>query len=173
MFTKRLDLLSAVSRRVHCHVHSEQLTWQRRPRPFGTFLSQFRYLPFRMRTRLEPAVYGRNLLRLLAASKIVLNSHVDSAAGLAGNIRMFEATAMGALLLTDACENVSQIFEPEKEIVTYRSPADAVDKIRYYLRRPEERMAIANLGQRRLLREHNSRIKADQALGMFSSLIPK
>lgn len=170
MFTKRMDLLSTVSRRVQCHIHSECFNWQRRPRPFGSFLSQFRYLPFRMRTRLEPAMYGRNLLRLLAASKIVLNSHVDSAAGLAGNIRMFEATAMGALLLTDACANVSRIFEPEKEIVTYRSPSDAVDKIRYYLKRPEERVAIANMGQRRLLGDHNSKIKADEALRLFSDL---
>jgi spore maturation protein CgeB len=170
MFINRLDLLSAVTRRLPCHIHSERLDWQRHPLPLGTFLSQFRYAPFMLRTKLEPAVFGQDLLKLLARSKIVLNSHVDSAAGLAGNIRMFEATSMGALLLTDACANVTQIFEPGKEIATYRSHSDAVEQIGHFLTHPEERDRIARLGQQRVLRDYNNSIKAKEALTIFSSL---
>jgi spore maturation protein CgeB len=115
-------------------------------------------------------MYGKELLRLLGTSKIVLNSHGDCAEGLAGNIRMFETTAMGALLFTEEFENVAQIFEPGKEIVTYRSPADAVDKIRYYLDHNDEREAIAKAGQQRTLQYYNSRIRAEDALRVFSSL---
>lgn len=169
-FTKRLDLLSAIPRHISCHVHSERILWRRRPWPIPTFLSQLRYLPFRLRTRLWPATYGREMLRLLGKSKIVLNSHVDSATGLSGNIRMFESTAMGALLLTELSPNLSQLFKPGEEVVSYRSVAEAIDKLRYYLDRPDEREAIANAGRLRSLREHNSKIRAEQVLNVFSGL---
>jgi spore maturation protein CgeB len=83
---------------------------------------------------------------------------------------MFEATSMGALLLTDACTNVTQIFEPGKEIATYRSHSDAVEQISYFLTHPEERNRIARLGQQRVLRDYNSNIKAKEALTIFASL---
>ena len=172
MFTKRLDLLDAVTRQIPCHIYADRVTWQRRPRsPIGIYFNQIRYIPFKLRTRLEPPAYGKELLRLLAGSKIVLNSHVDGAEGLAGNIRMFESTAMGALLLTEESENINQIFTPDKEIATYRNPVEAIDKIRYYLNRPDEREAIAKAGQQRTLQKHNSRIRAEEALKIFSSLL--
>lgn len=170
LFTKRLRFLSHVTRRIPCHVHSERLKWQRRPLPLGIFAGQFRYLPFRLRTRFEPPVYGQDLLRLIARSKIVLNAHVDSAAGLAGNIRMFEVTAMGALLVTEASPNIAEIFEPGREIVTYESAADAVDKLRYYLAHPEEREAIARAGRQKTLSCYNARARAEELLSMFDQL---
>jgi spore maturation protein CgeB len=85
---------------------------------------------------------------------------------------MFESTAMGALLLTDASANLSQLFEPGNEVITYRSSAEAIERIRYYLGHPEEREAIAKAGQQRTLQNYNSRIRAEEALRIFSSLIP-
>lgn len=171
LFTNRLQFLSSVTRHVRCHVHSEGLSWQRRPRPLGLFLGQLRYVPFRIQTRFEPPVYGWDLRRLIARSKIVLNAHVDSAAGLAGNIRMFETTAMGALLMTDASPNVAEIFEPGREIVTYESAADAVEKLRYYLSHPEEREAIAQAGQRKALARYSTRVRAQGVLEIFENLV--
>ena len=173
MFTKRLDLLDAVTRKIPCHIYADRVIWQCRPRsPIGIYFNQIRYIPFKLRTRLEPPAYGKELLRLLAGSKIVLNSHVDGAKGLAGNIRMFESTAMGALLLTEESKNLTQIYEPGKEVVTYRSSAEAIDRIRYYLDHPDERETIARAGQRRTLQNYNSRIRAEEALRIFSSLSP-
>jgi len=172
LFANRLKLLSTVTRHVRCNIHSDRWRWQRRPKPLGSFLRQFRYVPFRLRTRFAPPAYGRELMQLIAESKIVLNAHVDSAGGLAGNIRMFEVTAMGALLVTDACANLAKIFEPEREVVTYRNPAAAVEKLRYYLRHREERKAIARAGQQRTLRCYNSSIRAGEVLQIFNSIAP-
>jgi spore maturation protein CgeB len=85
---------------------------------------------------------------------------------------MFESTAMGALLLTEESENINQIFTPDKEIATYRNPEEAIDKIRYYLNHTDEREAIAKAGQQRTLQYYNSRIRAEEALRIFSSLSP-
>lgn len=170
LFANRLRFLSGVTKHVPCNIHSDRWKWQRRPRPLRPFLTQLRYLPFRRRTRFAPAAYGRELMQLIAESRIVLNAHVDSADGLAGNIRMFEATAMGALLVTDACRNLSEIFEPEREVVTYSNTAEAVEKLRYYLQHPEERETIARAGQERTLRCYNSSIRAREVLQIFSSL---
>ena len=53
-------------------------------------------------------VYGR--------SKIVINRHGEVAQGFANNMRMFEATGMGALLMTGQSPNLSDFFS-EKECV--------------------------------------------------------
>lgn len=169
-FGNRLRFLRAVTRRVHCEIYAKPIVWQRRPWPLRNFLTQLQHVPFALRNRFQPPVFGRDLLRLIASSKIVLNAHVDSADGLAGNIRMFEVTAMGALLLTDWSPNIAQLFEPGKEIVTYNNAADAVEKLRYYLGRPEELQAIASAGQQRTLGCHNSRVRAGEVLRIFEEI---
>jgi spore maturation protein CgeB len=90
---------------------------------------------------------------------------------LAGNIRMFEATGVGTLLVTETASNLSQIFEPDQEVVTYRSKEEAVEKIRYCLAHENERRSIASAGQRRTLRDHNSRVRAQEVLRIFEELL--
>ena len=72
-------------------------------------------------------------------------------------MRAFEATGMGACLVSDAGENVAELFEPDTEIVTYASAAEAVEKITYLRDHDDARMAIAKAGQARTLREHTAR----------------
>ena len=49
-------------------------------------------------------------------------------------MRVFEGTACGALVLTDAVANgLDELFVPGREIVTYQDDADLLGKIDYYL----------------------------------------
>src|SRR6266545_5274834 len=98
--------------------------------------------------------FGLDMYRLLASAKIALNRHGAVAEGYANNMRLYEATGVGTLLLTDAKQNLSDLFEPGTEVVTYTSAEDAADKIRYYLEHEDERAAIARAGQARTLGEH-------------------
>jgi hypothetical protein len=98
--------------------------------------------------------YGLDTYRIYARSKIVLNRHINAAENYANNSRLYEATGMGALLVTEMKDNLPELFEPEKEVVTYRSADEAVEKIQYYLEHEDERAAIAKAGQERTLREH-------------------
>lgn len=103
-----------------------------------------------------PAYFGLEMYSVYRSSKIVLNTHHPAAEGYSNNLRMFEATGMGALLLTEHSSNITDFLEPGRECITYTSSHDAVDKIRYYLdpAHEDERAAIAYYGQQRTLRHH-------------------
>jgi len=109
----------------------------------------------RISRRTRPPVFGIKMFQLLRQSRVVLNTHIDVSPLSASNMRLFEATGVGACLLTDWKENLAELFEPDKEVLTYRSTAECVEKIRYILEHEQERRAIAAAGQRRTLREHN------------------
>lgn len=104
--------------------------------------------------RCHPPLFGRTMYEKLAQSAVTLNSHIDATGPAASNMRLFEATGVGACLLTDWKPNLVEFFEPEREVVTYRSPAEAVEKYRWLQAHERERREIAAAGQQRTLREH-------------------
>jgi hypothetical protein len=110
----------------------------------------------------EPPLYGLDLIGHIHRAKICINSHIDSAGAFAGNARLFEVTGAGALLITDAKGNLADYFEPGKEVVTYRSAEECVEKVRWYLAHPAEARAIAEAGQRRCLTDHSFQRRAEQ-----------
>jgi len=97
--------------------------------------------------------WGREMYQILCNSKITLNHHGDIAP-YANNCRLYEATGVGILLITDWKENLHEMFEPGKEVVAYRNAEECAEFIQYYLEHDEEREAIAQAGQERTLREH-------------------
>ena len=98
--------------------------------------------------------WADDMYGLLASSQITLNRHIDIAEGYANNMRLYEATGMGACLLTDAKANLPYLFEPDQEVVTYSSPAEAVSKLKQLLAQPDAASAIAARGQARTLKHH-------------------
>jgi spore maturation protein CgeB len=98
--------------------------------------------------------WGLDMYRVLAGANIALNRHIGVAEEFANNMRLYEATGVGTLLVTDAKRNLHELFEPDAEVVTYSSAEQAADKIRYYLEHEDERAAIARTGQARTLAEH-------------------
>jgi spore maturation protein CgeB len=94
------------------------------------------------------------MYEVLARSRIVINRHGPVAAGYANNMRLFEATGAGAMLVTEAAPNLPDYFEPGREVVTYEGPDELIEKLRYYLEHDEERKRIAAAGQGRTLRDH-------------------
>jgi spore maturation protein CgeB len=104
--------------------------------------------------RYHGEAWGLDMYAVLALSRIALNRHIDAAEGHANNMRLFEATGAGAMLLTDAASNLADYFEPGREAVTYESPDDLAEKIRHYSANPDDAQAIARAGQERTLSEH-------------------
>jgi spore maturation protein CgeB len=93
------------------------------------------------------------MFQILSESKITLNHHGD-VAPYANNMRLFEATGMGTLLITDWKLNLTEMFEPGREVVTYHTFEECAERIVYYLEHEKERDEIAKAGQQRTLREH-------------------
>lgn len=99
-------------------------------------------------------VWGLDMYRALARSRITLNRHINVAENNANNMRLYEATGMGSMLLTDRKDNLDELFEVGKEVVAYSSKEEAADLVRYYLEHPKEAEQIAKAGQARTLRDH-------------------
>jgi len=101
-----------------------------------------------------PALIGLDMYNLLHQSKITFNMHAEQSFGDVGNMRMFEATGVGTCLLTDTGNNMQDLFEPDKEVVTYSCVDEAIEKATYLLDHPDEAEQIAKAGQARTLKDH-------------------
>lgn len=99
--------------------------------------------------------------RIYSQAKIVPNTNI------AGDVtmRLFEAAACGALVLTSPTRNqVETLFVPERELITFRDDQDLLEKTRYYLAHPAERESVARAAQQRVLREHTYHHRAQTLL---------
>jgi len=112
--------------------------------------------------RMHTPLFGVAMFQKLHDSKITLNTHGDIAGPFAANMRLFEATGAGTCLLTDWKSNLHELFEPDKEIVTYRSAEEAAEKAHYLLVHDDRRREIARAGQLRTLKSHNFDLRARQ-----------
>jgi spore maturation protein CgeB len=117
--------------------------------------------------------WSLDMYKALARSRITVNVHIDAAENNANNMRLYEATGCGALLVTDAKNNLAELFESEHEVVTYRDAGEAVEKIRYYLDHPDEAEVIARAGQARTLREHTYGNRMAELVSIVSPYLAK
>lgn len=98
--------------------------------------------------------WGKDMYGILCQSKVTVNRHIDIARNYAANMRLYEATGCGAMLITDMKDNLGELFEVGKEVVAYRDVDELIDLVHYYSSHDKERDAIAQAGQRRTLTEH-------------------
>ena len=77
--------------------------------------------------------------------------------------------ACRAFQLVDERSLLSECFEAGREVVTFSSLADLKEKILYYLAHPEERLAIAEAGYRRALRDHLYTQRLERMLSIIYS----
>jgi spore maturation protein CgeB len=115
--------------------------------------------------------WGADMFSVLFKSRITLNSHVDVAEAYAGNLRLFEATGGGCLLITDWKKNLHEMFEPGKEIVAYRTADECLELIEHYLEHDDEREAIARAGQQRTLRDHTYYGRMQELVGIVQKCL--
>ncbi|HOJ64146.1 MAG TPA: glycosyltransferase [Spirochaetota bacterium] len=104
---------------------------------------------------LRPGLFGLEMFEKIAESKIVLNIHADTSPLYASNMRLFEVTGMGSLLLTDWKKNISDFFEEDKEVITYKNYNEAIDKIKWLITNPDKLEEIARNGKNKTLTIHN------------------
>lgn len=118
----------------------------------------------------QSEVWGADMYQILRRSKITLNSHIDIAGREAGNMRLFEATGVGAFLLTDFKDNLHTLFEPDRDVAVWRSIEDCLAAIDRYLADASSRSAIARAGQARTTAQHTYRHRAEEMLAMIGDL---
>lgn len=80
-----------------------------------------------------------------------------SAAGYSPSVRLFEATACGTPVLSDAWSGIEDVLQPGREILIVRDSDDVVSALAMD---PRKRDAIGAAGRRRTLQEHTGRQRA-------------
>jgi spore maturation protein CgeB len=83
-----------------------------------------------------------------------VNVHAGMAQGCAANMRLFEAAALGVCLISEDHSNLTDLFEPGREILTYGSAAELIDRIRFCVDNPQESCAIGERARQRALTTH-------------------
>jgi spore maturation protein CgeB len=110
-------------------------------------------------------VWGADMYQVLRRSRITLNSHIDLAGREAGNMRLFEATGVGAFLLTDFKNNLDTLFIPDREVAVWRSTGDCLDAIGRAIADDKGRAEMARAGQARTMAQHTYRHRTAEILG--------
>ena len=100
------------------------------------------------------AVYGNDMLELLNKSKLLINSHIEDTR-YAGNMRLFEGTGMGCLVLTDNKIGLDKLFKINKQIVVYKNLVDLTSKIVFYLKNKKKLLLVAKNGYKKTNSKHN------------------
>lgn len=111
-------------------------------------------LPEEFKKKYHCEAWALDMYNIFYNSKITLNRHIDVAENHANNQRLYEATGVGAMLITDYKSDLKNIFVPGKEVETYKSGSELLEKVAYYLKNAKKRQAIAAAGQKRTLKDH-------------------
>ena len=92
--------------------------------------------------------------RILSKSKISINfSYGIDCHQVKG--RIFDSIFYECLVLEEKNSQITNLFEPNKEIILFENKEDLVDKISYYLKNDLERQNICKNAKKRLLENYN------------------
>ena len=112
--------------------------------------------------------WGLEMYKIYGRSKITLNRHGAIASNFAANMRLFEATGMGACLMTESRPNLSDLFDPSTEVVSYDDLEDLQSKLEIVLESESTRQGVAEAGQRRCLQQHSYGVRIKEILTAFA-----
>ena len=120
-----------------------------------------RYVGDRFPQNVHPPVSDEELIALYSRSHIslgfleVYDQHDPSRPVTQHlHLREFEAPMSGALYCTGYMDELAEMFEPDKEVLTYRNQHELLDKVWYYLAHPAQAEQIRQAGRARALRDH-------------------
>jgi len=85
------------------------------------------------------------------------------------NPRTFELASTNAFQLVDERALLPEVFEPGKEVATFKDVPELKAKIEYYLAHPEERKIMTAKARERVLREHTYAHRLQEMLTIIYS----
>lgn len=80
------------------------------------------------------------------------------------NLRTFEVTGCGGFLLTESVKDLARLFKLDKEIVTFTTPRELIEKSAFYLLNDYQRIGIAKAGYKRAQAKHSYKKRIKELL---------
>ncbi len=118
----------------------------------------------------DPPLFGASLYETIAKSKIVVNAAVDFSGQYKVNMRNFEATGCGALLLSDEGIYPEGFVEGET-FATYTNYENLIQKIDYYLKAETEREQLATNGHAMIKQLYSKEKQWEQFQDICASIL--
>lgn len=109
-------------------------------------------------------VYGPNMVEVFNQSRLCLNIHDPGGAKHTANMRVFEVTGSGGILLTDYAHGLEKLFKSEEEIFVYRDTNALIEKIQQLLKSEAILDDIRTKAEERAHREHTYRMRMELLL---------
>ena len=103
----------------------------------------------------ETRVRGVDYLNTIFDSKLSLSLNRINDQPMYTSDRLIHLTGNGTAVISPEVPDLRLLFSDD-EIIYYHDAPDLVEKVHYYLARPEERMAIAEAGHAKVHRSYNS-----------------
>jgi spore maturation protein CgeB len=120
-----------------------------------------------LKRKIRGNAWGPQMVKVLSASKIVLNIHDYQDLGFKANMRVFETTGCGAFLLTDKPFGIEKLYDPHKEIACYNDD-ELPEMVQQYLDDPGAREDVFSHGQARAYRDHTYDQRVQELLRTIS-----
>ncbi|MBS1646334.1 MAG: glycosyltransferase family 1 protein [Bacteroidetes bacterium] len=129
-----------------------------------------------IQTKIKPPISGNDMLNVYQKYKLSIHIYGGSTevsdgidwASFAGAKRIFEVTGVGTALLTSYQENLKDLFS-EDEIITFKNKEECLEKIKYYLAKPNELETMAKKAQQKTLSQHTFVNRAQELLKLIDS----
>ncbi len=80
------------------------------------------------------------------------------------NQRVFDVPASGGILITDDQEDLLELFDVDRECITFTEAGEAADKAAFYLKNPAQGWKVTLAARKRILKEHTYRRRAHSIL---------
>lgn len=126
-------------------------------------------VPASLRGHVRGQALGEDMLEVLSAAKITINVHGDFMR-YGGNMRLFEAAAVGVLQITDDLPGIHQWFTDGENIVTFDNVHTLRTKVAYYLSHDAEREAIVQRAREHVYAHHTYTQRAERLEALLQSI---
>lgn len=117
-----------------------------------------------LRPKLLPPLFGIDMYKAAKRHRGILNFHADSSPLYASNMRLFETTGVGGLLVTDFKKNIGELFKPNEEVIVFNGLSSLKEKLNWIKENPKDAEVIKKNGQRKTLEKHTFENRVDNFL---------
>ncbi|MCA0454186.1 MAG: glycosyltransferase [Chloroflexi bacterium] len=126
-------------------------------------------VPSSLRPKARGGALGEDMLEVLSAAKMTINTHGDFMR-YGGNMRLFEAAAVGVFQIADNLPGVQRWFTEGETIITYNDLDDLRAKVHYYLDHDTEREHIVQRAREHVYTHHTYTQRVERLEALVSSI---
>lgn len=160
-----------LSKKYNLRLYGQDWTLKDRLAGWGQKIGQYFNIPL-VESLQKPKLNLGDERRIYASSLVSINIHENYQRKFGGdcNERTFKIPACGGFEITDDVACISKYFKEGEEIIIAKDKDDWFDKIGFYIRNPDERLKIIEVGRRRVLQDHTYHNRVKKLLEIYKGL---